>query len=243
MMRFRPGSWVGIAGIVGMTLTLADAGCSSSSGDSSEPAPSTTQSALYDRLGKHDGIAKAVDAIVAQGAEAGAHRGTFAGSFEDAMVPTLLLVEQIRDAVACPVIASGGLMDGHDIQRALARDPDMRYRSVEEFRRDLTAALRSKKPMSLRRALAARPTGSTPRARPGCGSRDRCRRGSAHAPVPGGHGTRRARGSRPARGHRSPPSRFRAAAAAAARPPRRVPRCTGSGPRGSLSARGRGCPR
>jgi len=31
MMRFRPGSWVGIAGIVGMTLTLAGAGCSSSS--------------------------------------------------------------------------------------------------------------------------------------------------------------------------------------------------------------------
>jgi nitronate monooxygenase len=61
-----------------------------------------------------------VDAIVAQGSEAGAHRGTFASSFEDAMVPTLELVRQVRARVATPVIASGGLMDGHDIASALA---------------------------------------------------------------------------------------------------------------------------
>jgi nitronate monooxygenase len=62
-----------------------------------------------------------VDAIVAQGAEAGAHRGTFAGPFEASMVPTLDLVEETADAVAAPVIASGGLMDGRDIAAALAR--------------------------------------------------------------------------------------------------------------------------
>ncbi len=62
-----------------------------------------------------------VDGIVAQGAEAGAHRGTFAGSFEAAMVPTLVLVREIAEAVAVPVIASGGLMDGGDIAAALAR--------------------------------------------------------------------------------------------------------------------------
>jgi len=62
-----------------------------------------------------------VDAIVAQGAEAGAHRGTFAGSFEKAMVPALDLVEQIIASVRAPVIASGGLMDGRDIASALAR--------------------------------------------------------------------------------------------------------------------------
>ena len=62
-----------------------------------------------------------VDAIVAQGAEAGAHRGTFAGSIERSMVPTLDLVEQIVQAVSIPVIASGGLMDGRDIAAALAR--------------------------------------------------------------------------------------------------------------------------
>ncbi len=60
-----------------------------------------------------------VDAIAAQGAEAGAHRGTFLASFESSMVPTLELVRQIVRAVTLPVIASGGLMDGHDVANAL----------------------------------------------------------------------------------------------------------------------------
>ena len=60
-----------------------------------------------------------VDAILAQGAEAGAHRGTFAGPFESAMVPTFTLVPSIHNAVSLPVIASGGLMDGRDISQAL----------------------------------------------------------------------------------------------------------------------------
>ena len=66
-------------------------------------------------------LAPNVDAVVAQGAEAGAHRGTFAGSFEESMVPTLDLVSQIRSSVDIPVIASGGLMDGADIAAALDR--------------------------------------------------------------------------------------------------------------------------
>lgn len=60
-----------------------------------------------------------VDAIAAQGSEAGAHRGTFAAPFEESMVPTLTLTRQIRGAVSTPVIASGGLMDGSDIIAAL----------------------------------------------------------------------------------------------------------------------------
>jgi len=60
-----------------------------------------------------------VDAIVAQGSEAGAHRGTFAAPFEASMIPTLLLTRQIRSAVSKPVIAAGGLMDGSDIVAAL----------------------------------------------------------------------------------------------------------------------------
>lgn len=60
-----------------------------------------------------------VDAILAQGAEAGAHRGTFAGNFEAAMVPTLRLVRAISDDLRTPVIASGGLMDGKDIAAAM----------------------------------------------------------------------------------------------------------------------------
>jgi nitronate monooxygenase len=63
--------------------------------------------------------AAGVDGILAQGAEAGAHRGTFSGRFEDAMIPTLELVRGVSRAVALPVIASGGLMDGAVIKAAL----------------------------------------------------------------------------------------------------------------------------
>jgi nitronate monooxygenase len=61
-----------------------------------------------------------VDAVVAQGAEAGGHRGTFAGEFEASMIGTLSLVPQVVDAVPVPVIASGGIMDGRGIVAALA---------------------------------------------------------------------------------------------------------------------------
>jgi nitronate monooxygenase len=59
-----------------------------------------------------------VDAIVAQGAEAGAHRGTFSAAFEESMVPLATLVRGICGITALPVIASGGLMDGRDIAAA-----------------------------------------------------------------------------------------------------------------------------
>ena len=61
-----------------------------------------------------------VDAIVTQGAEAGGHRGTFAGDFEASVVGTIALVPQVVDAVKLPVIASGGIMDGRGIAAALA---------------------------------------------------------------------------------------------------------------------------
>jgi nitronate monooxygenase len=61
-----------------------------------------------------------VDAVVAQGSEAGGHRGTFEGSFEDALVGTISLVPQIVDAVEAPVIAAGGIADGRGIAAALA---------------------------------------------------------------------------------------------------------------------------
>jgi nitronate monooxygenase len=65
--------------------------------------------------------AAGVDAIVAQGAEAGAHRGTFAAPFERAMVGIVALVPAIADAVRdVPVIASGGIMDGRGIVAAEA---------------------------------------------------------------------------------------------------------------------------
>jgi nitronate monooxygenase len=61
-----------------------------------------------------------VDAVIAQGSEAGAHRGTFAVPAEDALVGTVALVPQVADAVRVPVIASGGIMDGRGLVAALA---------------------------------------------------------------------------------------------------------------------------
>ncbi|APA86047.1 nitronate monooxygenase [Paraburkholderia sprentiae WSM5005] len=60
------------------------------------------------------------DALTAQGAEAGAHRGTFIGPFDDALVGTMALVPQLVDATGLPVLAAGGIMDGRGIVAALA---------------------------------------------------------------------------------------------------------------------------
>lgn len=61
-----------------------------------------------------------VDAIVAQGSEAGGHRGTFSSKHPEAPIGTMALVPQIVDAVSLPVIASGGIMDGRGIVAGLA---------------------------------------------------------------------------------------------------------------------------
>ncbi len=61
-----------------------------------------------------------VDAVVVQGGEAGGHRGTFDGAFEAAMEPTATLVQGTVRAVALPVVAAGGIMDGRDVARMLA---------------------------------------------------------------------------------------------------------------------------
>jgi nitronate monooxygenase len=61
-----------------------------------------------------------VDVVVAQGAEAGGHRGGFLGPFDESMVGGVALVPQIVDRVRLPVIAAGGIMDGRGIAAALA---------------------------------------------------------------------------------------------------------------------------
>lgn len=61
-----------------------------------------------------------IDAIIAQGWEAGGHPGTFESSFEDFGVGTMALVPQIVDAVEVPVIAAGGIADGRGIAAAFA---------------------------------------------------------------------------------------------------------------------------
>jgi nitronate monooxygenase len=59
------------------------------------------------------------DLVCAQGAEAGAHRGTFLGPSEQALIGTMALVPQVCDAVGIPVVAAGGIMDGRGVAAAL----------------------------------------------------------------------------------------------------------------------------
>lgn len=58
------------------------------------------------------------DAIIAQGAEAGGHRGMFLTEDVATQIGTLSLVPQVVDAVRCPVIAAGGIADGRGIAAA-----------------------------------------------------------------------------------------------------------------------------
>ncbi len=59
------------------------------------------------------------DAICASGFESGGHRGTFLKPVEDSLIGTLSLVPAVKAAVALPVIAAGGIMDGRSIAAML----------------------------------------------------------------------------------------------------------------------------
>ena len=60
------------------------------------------------------------DVIIAQGYEAGGHRGMFLTDDPLSQVGTLALVPQVVDAVSVPVIAAGGIADGRGIAAAFA---------------------------------------------------------------------------------------------------------------------------
>lgn len=64
--------------------------------------------------------ANACDAIIAQGYEAGGHRGVFLSEDISTQAGTFALVPQIVDAVNVPVIAAGGIADGRGIAAAFA---------------------------------------------------------------------------------------------------------------------------
>jgi len=64
--------------------------------------------------------AHGVDVIIAQGYEAGGHRGIFLSGDLAAQVGTFALVPQVVDAVKAPVVAAGGITDARGIAAAFA---------------------------------------------------------------------------------------------------------------------------
>jgi nitronate monooxygenase len=63
--------------------------------------------------------AAGADFVIAQGIEAGGHRGTFEPDMHDDDLPTLALVRQLSAALRIPVVAAGGLMTGSDVSLAI----------------------------------------------------------------------------------------------------------------------------
>lgn len=64
--------------------------------------------------------AAGIDAIVAQGIEAGGHRGIFDPEAIDEGLSTLTLVRLLARQTTLPIIAAGGIMDGFAMKAALA---------------------------------------------------------------------------------------------------------------------------
>ena len=64
--------------------------------------------------------AAGVDAVVAQGYEAGGHRGTFDPDAPDECLGTMALTRLLVERLSVPVVAAGGIMDGAGVAASLA---------------------------------------------------------------------------------------------------------------------------
>lgn len=60
-----------------------------------------------------------MDIVVAQGSEAGGHRGNFLNNFQDSQIGLMSLIPQVVDNVKIPVIAAGGIMDKRGLKASL----------------------------------------------------------------------------------------------------------------------------
>jgi nitronate monooxygenase len=65
-------------------------------------------------------VAHGADVIIAQGLEAGGHRGIFLSEDLNTQLGTLALVRQVVQAVKVPVVAAGGIADAQGVAAAMA---------------------------------------------------------------------------------------------------------------------------
>jgi nitronate monooxygenase len=62
-----------------------------------------------------------VDAVIAQGSEAGGHRGTFTVPYDQGLVGLTPLLAELRQTLELPFVAAGGIMTGAGIAGALTQ--------------------------------------------------------------------------------------------------------------------------
>ncbi|WP_047150722.1 NAD(P)H-dependent flavin oxidoreductase [Aneurinibacillus tyrosinisolvens] len=96
---------------------------------------------------------KGADVVIAQGSDAGGHRGTFdvAAHPSGANIGTFSLVPQVADRVKVPVVAAGGIMDGRGLIAALV----LGAQGVQLGTRFLTAAESGANPVYQRALLGS----------------------------------------------------------------------------------------
>lgn len=96
---------------------------------------------------------RGVDAVIAQGFEAGGHTARFLGSDPAEALGLFSLLPQIVDAVSVPVIAAGGIADGRGIAAAFALGA-----SAAQIGTAYLLASESLIPAPFKEQLASRPT-------------------------------------------------------------------------------------